>query len=345
VLFRILRPDGEEVARVADPAYAGADALAGFVAREAAPARVAPERAEVAPVDVGGGAALRALAPLRDRSGAVVAVAEGFFVATPEAHAAARARLLRAVAIAAGTVLLTTALLYPILRGLLRRLGALSVQLLDSNLQVVGSAIAKRDSDTDAHNYRVTIYAARIGEALGLDDAAMRGLVKGAMLHDVGKIGIRDDILLKPGRLDEREFAVMQAHVRHGLDIVNRASWLRDAAPIVGAHHEKYDGTGYFAKLAGSEIPLAARIFAVADVFDAVTSHRPYHEPLDFESAMALLEAGRGRHFDPVILDVFAEIAESLHAQYADRDDERLRSDHAAIVERYYRTDLTAFLP
>ena len=278
---------------------------------------------------------------------ALLAHTEGFFATTPEEEAAELRRLFEALALAAGAVLLTSALLYPILRGLMRRLARLSITLLDSNLdmlQVVGSAIAKRDSDTDAHNYRVTIYSARIGEALGLGDGMVRSLIKGALLHDVGKIGISDNILLKPGRLDEQEFAVMQQHVKHGLDIVNRSAWLKDAAPIVGGHHEKYDGSGYYAQLRGSDIPLEARIFAVADVFDAVTSHRPYHKPLDFDDAMGLLEAGRAKHFDPEILDAFATIARTLYDTYADRDDEELRRDHAAIVERYYRGDLTELM-
>ena len=108
----------------------------------------------------------------------------------------------------------------------------------------------------------------------------MRALLKGAFLHDVGKLGIRDAILLKPGKLDAAEFGEMKRHVAHGLDIIERSSWLRDATAVVGHHHEKWDGSGYGTGSAARQIPLPARIFAVADVFDALTSRRPYKEPL-----------------------------------------------------------------
>ena len=198
-------------------------------------------------------------------------------------------------------------------------------------LSVLGSAIAKRDSDTDAHNYRVSLYPARIGQAMGLGRTDMQSLVKGAFLHDVGKLGIPDAILLKPGRLDDGEFTVMQSHVEKGVDIVQRSSWLRDGIAVAGYHHEMYRGGGYPHKLRGEDIPIAACIFAVANVFDALTSARPYKRPLDFDEAMALLEQGRGGHFDPAILDTFAKIARSLYDRYAGREGEGLRDELAAL--------------
>jgi HD-GYP domain-containing protein (c-di-GMP phosphodiesterase class II) len=201
---------------------------------------------------------------------------------------------------------------------------------------VLGSAIAKRDNDTDIHNYRVTIYSIRIAEEMNLDYDEIRTLIKGAFLHDVGKIGISDAILLKPSNLTPGEFEVMKLHVRHGIDIVSRSDWLRDAGLVVGNHHEKYDGTGYLAGSKSDEIPRVARIFAVADVFDALTSKRPYKEAYPYEKTMEILEKSRGSHFDPEILDVFIRIAPSLYEAYANRDDDKPRSDLRRIGGRYY---------
>jgi HD-GYP domain-containing protein (c-di-GMP phosphodiesterase class II) len=170
-------------------------------------------------------------------------------------------------------VVCVAALLFPVILHLTRRLADYSTHLLEANLEtlsVLGSAIAKRDSDTDAHNYRVSLYSARIGQAMGLGRTEMQSLIKGAFLHDVGKLDIFDAVFLKPGRLDDGEFTVMQSHVEKGVDIVQRSSWLRDGIAVAGYHHEKYGGGGYPHNLRGEDIPIAARIFAVAD-FDALT--------------------------------------------------------------------------
>jgi HD-GYP domain-containing protein (c-di-GMP phosphodiesterase class II) len=236
-------------------------------------------------------------------------------------------------------VAITTAVLYPVVLTLIRRLARYSESLLDSNLEtlaLLGGAIAKKDSDTDAHNYRVTLYAVRLAEAVGLPDDEIKKLIKGGFLHDVGKIGIADAVLLKPGRLDEEEFRIMKTHVDHGLDIVDRSRWLKDAKEVVGGHHEKFDGTGYPQGLAGEAIPVGARVFAIADVFDALTSRRPYKTPFPFEETMRILDEGRGRHFDPKILDRFALIAGELHAEYCGREDDGLREALNAVVKRYF---------
>jgi len=285
--------------------------------------------------------------PLRDSAGRVAGHVDAWFEVSAEERAEARRRLAGSIALGIGIVLATAALVYPIVTRLMRRLEDLSLRLLDANLEtlgVMGSAIAKRDSDTDAHNFRVTVYAASIGEAAGLAGAEMRALLKGAFLHDVGKLGIRDAVLLKPGRLDAAEFGEMKHHVGHGLEIIGRSNWLRDATPVVGHHHEKWDGTGYGSGLRGEEIPLAARIFAIADVFDALTSRRPYKEPLSFEEAMAILEQGRGSHFDSRLLDLFAGMARGLHQRLAGEEGEGPRADVAALVERHFRGDLGALL-
>jgi len=181
-------------------------------------------------------------------------------------------------------------------------------------------------------------------EAAGLDRRTVQALIKGAFLHDVGKIGIPDHILLKPGKLNDEEYAEMKRHVTHGLDIVRRAAWLADAEAVVGHHHEKYDGSGYDARLKSDAIPVVARIFAIADVFDALTSRRPYKEPLAFDAAMEILERGRGAHFDPRLLDAFAGIARPLHDLLANRDDAYPRQEAQRIVARYFKQDLEALL-
>jgi HD-GYP domain-containing protein (c-di-GMP phosphodiesterase class II) len=258
-----------------------------------------------------------------------------------------RYRILRSIAIAIGLIIATTALFYPVVIRLVNRLSRLSVSLLDANLEVIkvlGSAIAKKDSDTDAHNYRVTLMAVQLGEALGLDPDRIRALIKGAFLHDVGKIGIPDAVLLKPGRLDETEFSIMKQHVEHGLDIIGRSAWLADAAEIVGGHHEKYNGDGYPAGLANEDVSILARIFALVDVFDALTCRRPYKEPIPYEEAMRILETGRGTHFDPTVLDAFIRLSRDFYDGIAQREDTALREETAAVMRRYFEVSIEQFI-
>jgi HD-GYP domain-containing protein (c-di-GMP phosphodiesterase class II) len=263
----------------------------------------------------------------------------GWFELSDAALAALDRRTRWSALLAAAVVLLTALVLYPIVRQLLERQARLSLALLDANLEALatlGSAIARRDADTDEHNFRVVVFAVRLAEAVGLPADAVRELIKGAFVHDVGKIGVRDAVLTKPGRLDPAELDEMRRHVEHGLAIVGRSRWLAGAAAVVGAHHEKFDGSGYPRGLAGEAIPLAARIFALADVFDAVTSERPYHRPMDLEGTLALLGRGRGGHFDPVLLDRFLALAPELYRHYANLD-EAPRREARALVARYFR--------
>jgi HD-GYP domain-containing protein (c-di-GMP phosphodiesterase class II) len=303
--------------------------------------RSAVDRAEVGSLELDGRSFVELRLPVSAQQERQV-IAHALFAVSDAARAEARRNALVAAAYVVGIVLLTALLLYPIIAQLLQRITRYSEGLLSSNLetlQVLGSAIAKKDSDTDAHNYRVTLYSVRLAEAAGLDDAQIRALIKGAFLHDVGKIGIRDDVLLKPGRLDEDEFDMMKTHVDHGLDIVARSRWLDDAADVVGYHHEKFDGSGYPAGRSGGAIPIGARIFAIADVFDALASQRPYKEPFSFEETMQILHEGRGSHFDPNLLDSFTDIAEGLYRHLAGRDDPGLRQEVEATIERYFKVE------
>jgi HD-GYP domain-containing protein (c-di-GMP phosphodiesterase class II) len=186
-------------------------------------------RAEAETHRRGDGLFVLSVVPVADRLGAVKGYARGVFAVSTEAGQQMRRAVMRSALIVVAIVCGVTAILYPVILQLTRRLADYSSSLLDANLEtlaVLGSAIAKRDADTDAHNYRVSLYSVRLGEAIGLDPAAMRGLIKGAFIHDVGKIGIPDAVLLKAGRLDAEEYRIMQSHVEAGVDIVSRSAWL-----------------------------------------------------------------------------------------------------------------------
>jgi len=229
--------------------------------------------------------------------------------------------------------------MYPIILTLNRGLIKLSGDLLKGNLElmnVLGCAIAERDSDTNSHNYRVTFYALRLGEAIGLSRADIHDLIAGAFLHDVGKIGIRDPILLKPGKLTPEEFEIMKTHVSLGVDILSKSSWLSGARDVVEFHHEKYDGTGYPQGLKAEAIPLNARIFAIVDVFDALTSKRPYKESWTMPEAIAMLERDSGSHFDPQLVKVFVRLAPDLYQEISGVEEHRLEAMLQHSIARYF---------
>ena len=276
--------------------------------------------------------------PVVNSKDAVVGFFVGMFAPSDETVRAVRMRGVKTMLAAILVVLLTTALLYPVIITLTKKLSDFSIKLLDANidtLNTLGGTIALRDSDTNSHNYRVTIYSVRLAEAIGLPARSMQSLIKGAFLHDVGKIGIEDRILLKPGRLDENEFNIMKKHVDHGVTIVERSEWLKDALEVVGYHHEKINGEGYPRKLSGEDIPITARIFAIADVFDALTSKRPYKDPFSFEESIHILEEGQGSHFDPALIETFKKIAKPLYDSFADKDDAAAK-ELDVIVRQYF---------
>jgi len=177
-------------------------------------------------------------------------------------------------------------------------------------------AAAYKDDDTGDHILRMAFYSEGIAAALGMHADGLRGLRVAAPMHDVGKIGTPDAILLKPGRLTPEEFAVMKLHATIGEKILAASSSrvVRIAAAIAGTHHERWDGSGYPRGLSAEDIPLEGRIVAVADVFDALTSKRPYKPAFEFDTALAIMREGRGAQFDPRPLDAFFEIAGELWA-------------------------------
>lgn len=177
----------------------------------------------------------------------------------------------------------------------------------------LATAAEYKDEDTGAHIQRMSQYSAAVARRMGQDERTVERILYAAPMHDVGKIGIPDRVLLKPGKLDAEEWAIMQTHTVIGARI------LRDGDDFVGmgetialTHHEKWDGSGYPNGLRGEDIPLVGRIVAVADVFDALTSRRPYKEPFSVEKSLGIIREGRGRHFQPEVLDAFEEVLEEV---------------------------------
>lgn len=195
----------------------------------------------------------------------------------------------------------------------------------------LSKAADSRDPETGAHILRMSHFARLIAAQMGLSEADQDMLLEAAPMHDIGKVGIPDNILLKPGRLDVAEFEIMKRHSILGHEILNgsQSVMLQAAAQIALAHHEKYDGTGYPNGLAGEAIPLFARICAVGDVFDALTSERPYKKAWEDERAIALLREGAGSHFDPACVDAFlVDWQAVMEIRNRFKDDEAEKSDH-----------------
>lgn len=285
---------------------------------------------------------VQVLLPLQSRDGELIGYFEGIYKVDSATLHNIKIDIIRTLLLVVLVIFITAIMLYPIILSLNRGLIKLSTDLLKGNIElmdVLGSAIAKRDSDTNSHNYRVTIYAIRLAEVLRLPSAQIRNLTAGAFLHDVGKIGIRDNILLKPAKLSDEEFLVMRSHVQLGVDIINKSQWLSGAKEVIEFHHEKYDGSGYMQGLAGKKIPLNARIFMIVDVFDALTSTRPYKSSFSFEESMSLLQRDSNSHFDPELLATFSNIAHSLYQETVHADDAKLVSMLNDLVNKHFFAD------
>lgn len=287
---------------------------------------------------------IQVVIPLARQSGGLDGYLEGTYRIDQGTLANQKQQILDGVLTAVVAVFSTALLLYPLLLAFLRHATRLSHRLLDSNLSLIrslGNAVAKRDSDTDAHNYRVTLYAIALAEKLHWSKGEIAHLIAGAFLHDVGKIGIPDHILLKPGKLNDEEFEIMKTHALLGLDIVAGNAWM-NATPVIRNHHERFDGSGYPDGLSGLDIPQEARLFAVVDVFDALVSARPYKAPMPFETALVLLEKESGRHFDPEIVIAFRSIIDHLHQEVAMASEVELHAQLRSAIFRYFNTDAEA---
>ncbi len=179
----------------------------------------------------------------------------------------------------------------------------------DMTLDALTAALDLRDRETEGHSRRVVAYTLRLADQLGLDEIAKTEIRRGALLHDVGKIGVPDRILLKPGPLDPEERQEIQKHPQKGYEMLLGIPHLAVPIRVVLSHHEKWNGTGYPLGLKGDAIPLGARLFAIADVFDALTSERPYRKPMTFEGAREIIVKDAGTHFDPAAVEAFQAVS------------------------------------
>src|SRR5208282_1306568 len=182
----------------------------------------------------------------------------------------------------------------------------------DITLAALGDALDLKDNETEFHSRRVTAFTIAIARKMGLPKEHIKVIARGAFLHDIGKMAIPDDILRKPGKLTDDEMAIMKEHCYLGYKIISRIPFLAEAAEIVYSHQEFYDGSGYPRGLKGEEIPLGARIFAIADTLDAMRSDRPYRAAQSIQAARKEIEAWAGRQFDPQIVKVFLEMPDNI---------------------------------
>jgi putative nucleotidyltransferase with HDIG domain len=190
----------------------------------------------------------------------------------------------------------------------------LEATLLET-IETLNAAVEARDPYTAGHSQRVRRVSLAIGRELRLSAKQLGALATAALFHDIGKIGMPDSILTKPGKLDRAEAAVMREHVTRGAEIVSRISSLKDSVPVIRHHHERWDGLGYPDRLSGTDVPVEAAIIAIADAWDAMTTDRPYAAALDVEQAMLQIHAGRGKQFNPTVVDAFLSVARRRPAE------------------------------
>ena len=202
----------------------------------------------------------------------------------------------------------------------------------DVTLEALGDALDLKDSETEGHSKRVTAYTIALARAMGIPPVEIKVIARGAFLHDIGKMAIPDDILRKPGTLSNEEQDVMREHCARGYNMLRKIPFLAEAAEIVFAHQEHFDGSGYPNALRGHSIPVGARIFAVADALDAITSDRPYRKAHSFDAAREEILRCSGSQFDPVVVEFFLKIPNELWQE--------LRSEISGQNRRYSTFDI-----
>lgn len=202
----------------------------------------------------------------------------------------------------------------------------------DVTLEALGDALDLKDSETEGHSKRVTAYTIALARAMGIPPADIKIIARGAFLHDIGKMAIPDDILRKPGTLNNEEQDVMREHCARGYNMLRKIPFLSEAAEIVFAHQEHFDGSGYPNGLRGHAIPIGARIFAVADALDAITSDRPYRKAHTFDAAREEILRCSGSQFDPTVVEFFLKIPNELWQE--------LRSEISGQNRRYSTFDI-----
>jgi len=220
--------------------------------------------------------------------------------------------------VAIALLVLVYALMYGSFRGAARSIVEYDERLVEAYSSLGSSyfdtirslikALEFRDMETEGHSERVVALSVELANRLGLSRREKGKLILGSYLHDIGKIGVSDTILLKPGRLSEQEREIMKTHVTKGYEIIRDVEILRDASDVVLGHHERWDGSGYPSGRSGENIPISARIFALVDVFDALMSKRPYKEALSYEETMEIIGSESEAHFDPRVVDAFRGI-------------------------------------
>ena len=208
-----------------------------------------------------------------------------------------------------------------------------------STLKALVQALETRDFETHGHSERVVTFSLRLGYELGLEKEVMRDLELGALLHDIGKIGVPDAVLRKPAKLNEEEWVKMKLHPQHGQKILRNIPFLEGAARIVGQHHERWDGEGYPYGIRGEDIDIGARIFAVVDAFDAMVSDRVYRKGRPYHEALEELERCAGTQFDPMIVEAFKAIPKEDWEILRERsvmEKQELSSLQAVVAELVY---------
>ncbi len=204
----------------------------------------------------------------------------------------------------------------------------------DVTLEALGDALDLKDSETEGHSKRVTAYTIALARAMGIKPQEIKVIARGAFLHDIGKMAIPDQILRKPGPLTSEEQEIMREHCSRGYHILRKIPFLSDASEIVYSHQEHFDGTGYPNGLRGAEIPIGARIFAVADTLDAITSDRPYRKARSFDAARQEILRCSGTQFDPAVVEMFLKIPNELWHE--------LRSEITGQHKRFATFDMAA---
>jgi putative nucleotidyltransferase with HDIG domain len=182
----------------------------------------------------------------------------------------------------------------------------------DITLEALGDALDLKDAETEGHSKRVTAFTIALARGAGIPTPQIPVIARGAFLHDIGKMAIPDAILLKPSKLQADEQVVMREHCARGYQMLRKIPFLQEAAEIVYSHQEHYDGSGYPRQLRGDQIPLGARIFAVADTLDAITSDRPYRKAATFAAARGEIKRCAGTQFDPMVVEVYLSLPDQL---------------------------------
>ncbi len=216
--------------------------------------------------------------------------------------------------------------------------------ILDSFIETLATSIDARDKITSGHSLRVKMYSSLIGHEFGMNKSEIYVLEKAAALHDIGKIGIRDSVLQKEGKLTDEEYRHIQQHVEithHILEKIHMSKDFQQITEIACSHHEKYDGTGYYRHLKGEEIPFGGRILAVSDVFDAITSKRHYRDKMPIVKVIDIIKDGAGSHFDPNIVDKFLKIKlNKIVEVFCTESNLKISEEDLEILRKYNLLDL-----